>query len=60
MIVGVVAERQVVGKPGHRRIRMLVIDGVGEVSRGGLNRGQGLGRPQIRVGGVIAGFCQMR
>ena len=54
--IGVIAERQVVSKPGHRRIRMLVIHGVGVVSRCGLNRGQGFGCPQIRVGGVIASF----
>ena len=49
--IGVVAQRQVVGKPGHGRIGMLVIHGVGVVPRGGPNRGQGLGRPEVRVGG---------
>ena len=54
--IGVVAQRQVVGEPGHGRVGMLVIDRVGEVPRGGPNGGQGLGRPQVRVGGVIVGF----
>jgi hypothetical protein len=35
--IGVVAQRQMVGEPGHGWVRMLVIDRVGEVSGGGPN-----------------------
>ena len=58
--IGVVAQRQVVGELGHGRVRMLVIDRVGIVSRGGPNGCQGLGRPQVRVGGVMVGCVWMR
>src|SRR5258708_3604686 len=39
--IGVVAQRQVVGKPSHGRVRMLVVDRVGIVSRGGPNAAKG-------------------
>ena len=58
--IGVVAQRQVLGKPGHGRIRMLIIDGIGVVSGGGPNRGQGSGRPGLRVVDAIIGFACVR
>src|SRR5215467_8204612 len=54
--VGVVAQSQVVGKRGHGGVRMLIVNRVGIVSRGGPNGCQRLVRPQLRVGGVIIGF----
>src|SRR5262249_55182192 len=58
--VGVVAQSQVVGEPAHGSIRMLIIDRVGIVSRGGPNGCQGLVCPELRVGGVIIGFVCIR
>jgi len=58
--IGVVTQGQVVGKPSHGRVRMLVVDRVRIVSRDGPNGGQGLGRPRVRVGDVSVGFVSIR
>ena len=54
--IGVIAQGQVLGKPGHRGEGMLVIDGVGKVSRCGPNGLEGLGSPEVwRVGVRVGG-----
>ena len=56
--IGVVAQSQVLGKPGHRGIRMLIIDGIDVVAGGGPNGGQGLVGPGVRIGdGVVVLVC---
>ena len=54
--VGVVAQSQMLGEPGHGRVRMLIVHRVDKISRGGPDGGQGLLRPRIRVRVVIIGF----
>ena len=54
--IGVVAQSQVIGKPGHRGVRMLIVHRADKVSRGGPDGSQGLLRPWIRVGVVIICF----
>jgi hypothetical protein len=58
--IGVVAQSQVLGEPGHGGVRMLIIDRVDIVSRGGPNGCQGLLRPRIGVGGGIISFVCVR
>ena len=54
--VGIVAQGQVIGERGHGRVRMVVVDRVGIVPRGGTDQGNGLGRPGSRVA-VVAVAC---
>ena len=54
--IDVVARRQTFGKPGHGRERMLVIDQIGEIPRGGPDSRKRLGRPGLRVGVAVAGL----
>ena len=58
--VGVVAQRQMLGEPSHRRVRMVIVHRVGEVSGGGPNRSQGLRRPWAGFGGVLINFICVR
>ena len=53
--IGVVAQRQVLGKPGQGGVRVLVVNWVGVVPRRGPNAGEGLRGPRAGVLGLNVG-----